>query len=75
MIGDLLLRWMQKGEKPIFVLNKQEFMSLWSIAHAWEGLDPESTDLQDVPDSIQANLDILMLAYHREEIALRNGNG
>lgn len=64
-----------KSENPVFVKNKQEFLSIWAIAHAWEGLDPESTDPRDIPASIQAHMDMVMLAYFRQELAIRQANG
>lgn len=72
---ELFLKWISKGEKPVFVKNRQEFLSIWSIAHAWEGLEPELTNAQDIPASIQANMDMLMLAYFRKEIIIRRSNG
>ena len=52
-------------ERPEFVQNKQEFMSIWAIAHEWEGLSPELTDKTDIPPAIRAHMDMLMLAFIR----------
>lgn len=68
------MKWF-KSEKPAFVHNKQEFLSLWALAHAWEGLDPDSTDPRDIPASIQSHLDMLMLAFFRQEFQIRQANG
>lgn len=66
--------WFSK-EKPAFVHNKQEFLSLWALAHAWEGLDPDSTDPRDIPASIQSHLDMLMLAFFRKDFPIRRASG
>jgi hypothetical protein len=40
----IMLQWLlelaRKGEKPVFVQNRQEFLSVWAIAHAWRDLEP-----------------------------------
>ena len=72
---DLIFEWISKSEKPVFVNNRQEFLSIWSIAHALEGLDPELTNVDDIPASIQASTDVLMLAYFCKEIIIRRSNG
>lgn len=59
---ELLFKWISRNEKPEFVKNPQEFLSLWAIAHAWEDLDPQATDTSNVPQSIRERLDMLMLA-------------
>ena len=71
----MLLKLARRGEKPVFVNNQQEFLSLWSVAHAWENLPPESTDAIDIPVSIQAHVDSLLLAFMREGLPLRRANG
>jgi hypothetical protein len=62
-------------ERPEYVQNKREFMTVWGIAHAWEGLLPEQTDKNDIPASIRAHIDIVLLAYFRDELTLRAING
>lgn len=72
---ELLFKWISRNEKPEFVKNPQEFLSLWTIAHAWEDLDPQATDTSNIPQSIRERLDMLMLAYIREELSIRQING
>lgn len=71
----MLLKLVRRNEKPVFVSNKQEFLSLWSVAHAWKNLPSDSTDPANIPASIQADIDSLMLAFLRDEISLRRSNG
>lgn len=71
----MLLKLARRGEKPIFVNNKREFLSVWSIAHAWENISPETTDMADIPASIQDHIDTLLLAFLRDELPLRRPNG
>jgi hypothetical protein len=72
---ELLFKWISRNEKPEFVKNPQEFLSLWVIAHAWEDLDPQATDTSNIPQSIRERLDMLMLAFMREELSIRQING
>lgn len=71
----ILLKLARRNEKPVFVNNKQEFLSLWSVAHAWENLSPGAINAIDIPESIQANIDSLLLSFMREEIPLRTSYG
>lgn len=71
----MLLKLARRDEQPVFVNNRQEFLSLWFVAHDWEDLSPESTDAIDIPASIQAHIDSILLACVRQELPLRRSDG
>ena len=58
-----------------FLRNQREFLSIWEIAHAWEGLDPASADSTSAPEGIQHWADKVILGYFRKELTLRKRNG
>lgn len=68
------MSWFQ-SEKPVFVHNQKEFLSIWALGHAWDGLAPEATEADNVPASVQAHMDMLMLAYFRKELGIRKADG
>ena len=61
--------------KRVFVNDRQEYLSVWEIAHQWESMDPIQTDRENVPTEIKQCINRLLLAYFRKELALRKPNG
>jgi hypothetical protein len=71
----MLLKLARRNEKPVFVNNKQEFLSVWATAHVWAQLPQVSTDINNLPAPVLADIDTLLLAYVRDEISLRTSYG
>jgi hypothetical protein len=58
-----------------FLQNRREFLSMWDIAHEWEGIDASSNDPNSPPEEIRHWLHKLILGYFRKELSLRKTNG
>lgn len=58
-----------------FLRNQREFLSIWEIAHAWEGFNPENADSVDVSEDIKHWANKIILCYFRKELSLRKRNG
>lgn len=58
-----------------FLKNKREFLSIWEIAHAWEGLDPANADSTNPTEGIRHWANKIILGYFRKELTLRKQSG
>lgn len=61
--------------KSAFIQDRQEFMSIWMLAHAWAGMEPISRNLDEIPEAVKRVIDKLILAYFRNELTLRARDG
>jgi len=66
---------MSERKRAAFLNNTREFLSLWRIAHEWEGLNPEQTDRQNPPEAVKQRVYKLILGYFRDELQLRKHSG
>lgn len=61
--------------KRAIVSDTQEFLSVWEIAHQWEGMDPAQTDQENVSPEIKRRISRVLQAYFRKELPLRKPDG
>jgi len=61
--------------KRAIVSDTQEYLSVWEIAHQWEGMDPTQTDQENVPAEIKRRINRVLQAYFRKELPLRKPDG
>ena len=62
-------------EIAAFVQNPNEFLSIWTIAHEWEGLDPVQTDPNALPTTIKWRINNVILGYYKGDLNLRDDEG
>ena len=62
-------------QKSYFVQDRDQFLSIWALAHEWEGGNPQESNANDVPGNVRRCIDKLILAYFRKELTLRKANG
>ena len=51
--------------KSVFVQDRNEFLSIWAIAHEWEVLNPQETNPDSISVELKRRIDKVILAYFR----------
>ena len=57
------------------MLNKNEFRSVWEIAHLWEDVDVPQSDAANLSDGVSDKLYIILWAFLRKHLPLRTARG
>jgi hypothetical protein len=57
------------------MLNKNDFRSIWDIAHRWEGIEPPEHDPEELSEEVSDKIQKLIWAFRREQITLRHPSG
>lgn len=56
-------------------LEGSGYLSILEIAHRWAGIDPDSTDENNLPDEVQYYIHKIIEGFLGEELKLRRANG
>lgn len=56
-------------------LEGKDYLSIWEVAHRWAGVDPDSTDPNNLPEDIRYYIHKMIEGYLGEELKLRRANG
>ncbi len=56
-------------------LPRNDFRSIWEIAHVWEGFNPEQTDPENPPEPVADKLQKLIWGYLNAQLSLRYTRG
>jgi hypothetical protein len=56
-------------------LEGKDYLSIWEVAHRWAGLDPDSTNPEDLPEDVRYYIHKMIEGYLGEELKLRSSDG
>lgn len=56
-------------------LKGKDYLSIWEIAHRWAGVDPESTNENDLPEQVQYLIHKMVEGYWTQQLRLRRSAG
>jgi len=57
------------------MLNKNDFKSIWEVAHRWEEIEPSDIDPPALNEGVNDKIQKLIWAFRREQLILRNYKG
>lgn len=53
-------------------LDSHDYQTIWKLAHNWNGVDPETTDENNLPLDLKATIQRIMGAVDQRRLTLRN---
>ncbi|TNC96555.1 MAG: hypothetical protein FD121_1091 [Gallionellaceae bacterium] len=56
-------------------LEGKDYLSIWEVSHRWAGLDPDSTDPDNLPEEVRYFIHKMVEGYLGEELKLRKKDG
>jgi hypothetical protein len=59
----------------VFVEDREQFLSIWAIAHEWESLSPPATNGDEISVEVRRWIDKVLLGFFRGELTLRKSDG
>lgn len=57
------------------MLPRNDFRSIWELAHLWEGADPDKTDSSNLPAPVVDKLQKMIWGYLNAQLSLRYARG